>query len=385
MFNHHHHRIHFINFVLTKKLSEIYVFIVLRALAISMIGIFIPIYLLKELSYSLTDILFFYIVLFVFFGLATPVCARLSSKIGFKHIMMISLGPQLLFFYLLYQLDVFKVPLFLLAVIAGIAEGLFWLSFHINFALSTDKKHRGEEIGLFYILTMVIGVAGPFLGGLILKLYNFQLLFIIAGVLLVVSMIPLLYSEDIYKISPINWDSILKYSSGKDAVKFIVYGVRLTGAGIFWPIFVFFSLLSYLSTGFIISFSSFVIIFFTWFIGKMSDRYDKNLLIRIGSFFEGIVWIIKLFVRSFFSILGAGVLGGAAYTLIDIPFGARVYDRARRSKLVEYLIFREIFLIVGRLICLGVILVCVGKFDFMANIKVSFILSSIASFIQMLI
>ncbi len=385
MFNHHRHRIHFINFALTKKLSEIYVFIILRTLAISMIGIFIPIYLLKELSYSLTDVLFFYMVLFVFFGLITPLTARLSSKIGFKHIMLISFVPQLLFFYLLNQLSVVKIPLFILAIIAGLAEGLFWLSFHINFALSTDKKHRGEELGIIYILCAIIGIIGPFLGGLILTLYNFHLLFIIVVLLLIISMIPLLYSEDIYKVSPISWDSILKYSSGKDAVKFIVYGIRLTGAGIFWPIFIFFSLLGYLSTGFIISFSSFVIVFFTWIIARMSDRYDKSLLIRIGSLFEGIIWIIKLFVRGFFQILGVGVLGGISYSLIDIPFGVQVYNKARKTKLVEYLIFREIFLVVGRLICLGIILIGVSKFEFIDNIKVSFILSSIASFVQMLI
>ncbi len=385
MFNHHHHRIHLINFTLTKKLSELYVFIILRSLAISMIGIFIPIYMIKELGYPLFEVLFFYVFLFIFFGLTLPLTAKLSSKIGFKHVMLISLFPQLLFFYLLNQLNVFKLPLVLLALIAGLTEGLFWLSFHLNFAYSTDRKHRGEEVGLWYILATIIGVIGPFFGGLILTLYNFHVLFFIVASLLLISIIPLLMSKDIYKTSPMKWHKILDYSTGKEAISFIAYGIRLTGAGIFWPIFIFFSLSGYLSTGFIISFSSFTMIFFIWLIARLSDRINKDIIIKIGSLFEGIIWLVKLVVKSFGQILSISILGGIAYTMIDIPFSARVYDKVRKHKPVEFLIFRELFLIIGRLICLSLVIFTISKFDFMTSIKTSFIISSIGSFIQMLI
>lgn len=385
MFNHHHHKIHLINFTLTKKLSELYTFIVLRSLAISMIGIFIPIYLIKELNYSLLQVLVFYVYLFIFFGLVTPICADLASKIGFKHLMLISLFPQLLFYYLLNQLGNVKTPLYILALIVGIAEGLFWLSFHLNFIFSTDKKHRGEEIGLWYILATVIAIIGPFLGGLILTLYNFHVLFMIVTTLLIISMIPLLYSKDIYKTSPLNWEKILEYSTGKDAIKYMAYGIRSLTAVIFWPIFIFFSLYGYLSTGFVISFSSFVMVFVIWSIARLSDKINKDILIKLGSLFEGIIWLVKLVVRGFTQILSISVLGSIAYSMIDIPFSAQVYNKATKTKPVEYLIFREFFLTLGRLICLFIVIMSISKFEFITNIKVSFVIASIASFIQMLI
>lgn len=380
-----HHRLHLINFTLTKELSQFYFFIVLRSLAVSMISIFIPIYLINDLNYKLADILSFYAVLFVFFGLITPLAVKASHKIGFKHLMFISLFPQLLFLFLLNQLNTTNIPLFILAFVSGAAEGLFWISFHLNFAYCTDKKHRSEEIGVWYILATIIGIIGPFLGGLILTLYNFHVLFILVTVLLTLSMIPLFFSEDIYKVTAIKWNKILDYSKTKESVRFLAYGCKLIGAGIFWPVFIFFSLYGYLSTGFIISFSSFALIFITWLIGRISDGFDKNLLVKIGALFESITWLIKLIVKTFSQILLIGILGDIAYTIVDIPFTARVYDMARKTKPVEYLIFREIFLVAGKIIGLAVIALTINNLGFMASIKTSFIASAVASFIQIFV
>lgn len=350
-----------------------------------MIGIFIPIYLLNELNYKLPEILFFYMTLFLFFGLITPLAVKASYKVGFKHLMFLSLFPQLLFLFLLNQLNTTSMPLFILAFISGVAEGLFWISFHLNFAYCTDKKHRGEEIGIWYILATIIGIIGPFVGGLILSLYNFHVLFILVTVLLSLSMIPLFFSEDIYKVTEIKWKKILEYSKTRDSIRFLVYGCKLIGAGIFWPVFIFFSLYGYLSTGFIISFSSFALVFITWLIAKISDGFDKDLLIRIGAFFEAVTWIIKVIVKTFSQILFIGILGDIAYTIVDIPFTARVYDKARKTKPVEYLIFRELFLVLGKIIGLVVILIAIDNFEFMTSVKISFAVSAVASFIQMLI
>ena len=58
MINHEH--FHLLKFAVNKELNELYISIVLRSLAFSTVLIFIPLYLFKELNFSLNEIIYFY-------------------------------------------------------------------------------------------------------------------------------------------------------------------------------------------------------------------------------------------------------------------------------------------------------------------------------------
>ncbi len=62
------HPLHYVRFLLSKELNAFYVSIVLRSLAFSMVGIFVPLYLYKELGYGLSSIVFYYLIYSFLFG-----------------------------------------------------------------------------------------------------------------------------------------------------------------------------------------------------------------------------------------------------------------------------------------------------------------------------
>jgi len=74
-----HHHNHFLHFLHNRELNELYASIALRSFALSMIGIFIPIYLLQE-GYSLASVLIFFAVVTGIHAFGVFPAAKFSSR-----------------------------------------------------------------------------------------------------------------------------------------------------------------------------------------------------------------------------------------------------------------------------------------------------------------
>ena len=85
----HEHPFPHMHFSFNRELSEIYLSVMIRALGMSLIAVFIPIYLYADLGIPLNKIVFAFLLLFGVFALATPLAAHLAAKIGFKKNMML--------------------------------------------------------------------------------------------------------------------------------------------------------------------------------------------------------------------------------------------------------------------------------------------------------
>ncbi len=375
-----HHHFHLIHFTLNKQLSEMYLFIFISSLAFSMIGIFIPLYLLSELQYSFINVLLFYILYFFIFAIFAPFSAKLCSKIGFKHTILLSMPLLIGFFGLLYSIKTHANLFYLAAIIFGVSRSLYWLPFHSNFTKFTDRKHRGEEIGIWYSLATIIGIIGPLVGALILTYVGFSWLFLIVTGLSFVSVIPLFYSKEVY--GKYNFRLKGLKESGKDALAFIGYGVKYTAHGIFWPVFIFLMIGNYLKLGGIISCAALFTAFFSWFIGRYSDINSKSEMLKSGSLIESIIWIVRIFARTFKHFLGLSILGMMSFTMIDIPFMAKVYNKAQK-RLLEYFVFREVYLCIGRILVLAIVLFIAVFLPAELALMIGFGIAALASFLHM--
>jgi Na+/melibiose symporter-like transporter len=51
-------------------------------------------------------------------------------------------------------------------------------------------------------------------------------------------------------------------------------------------------------------------------------------------------------------------LAGISFTMVDVPFSALTYDKANKNKsVIEYLVFRELSLSIGRVLLLSLVLI----------------------------
>jgi len=350
-----HHRIYLWWFLKKKALSELYLAMALRGLALSMVGIFIPLYLYYELAFPLKDVFVFYIITSVFFAIFTPVAAKFSNKIGFKYCILISSFFHITFFGLLLFLDILHPSLTLLAIVLGISQAFFWFSFHADFAKNSDHIHRGREVSLWFAFSSVSAILGPFIGGLVLSIpeLGFNWLFVFASFVLLSSAIPLFFFKK-DKTRSFSFKNIFSKIKLKEAIAFIGNGMEGVASFVLWPLFIFVIIKKYFLMGSLASVVSIFMIVFTVGVGKLTDGIKKRKIMRIGVIISVLSWLVRGFVKTISQVFTVTSIGASGSTLTNVPFSALTYDKIKKNNLIEFLILREVCLCVGRILVLTV-------------------------------
>ncbi len=178
-----------------KEVDELYVNLGLRAFSFGLISVFIPLFFLS-LGYSLIDVFVFF-GLFSFFHIIFIIpAAYLSSKWGFKHVIIASQPFLILFFVSLYLLESSSIPLVLISFFLGVYSALFWFAFHADFAENSRDGERGKEVAFANIISSVASAVAPIIGALVIVYLNFSYLLVFVILIILASIIPLLLTED---------------------------------------------------------------------------------------------------------------------------------------------------------------------------------------------
>ncbi|MBU2639945.1 MAG: MFS transporter, partial [Nanoarchaeota archaeon] len=369
------HEEHIFKYVLDKKeLNELYVSIVLRTLAFSMIGIFVPLFLFKELSYSLNAVICFFIVYALSFMLFTPLGAWLVSKIGFKHTILTSKPIYILFFGLLYLLETNPKLFFIVPAVNGLADGLYWIAFHVDFSMFSQKNKRGSQVGRWYSFSLLAGLVGPMIGGIILTFSGFNILFVIVSILLMGSTVPLFFTKDVIRKYELSWN-FLKAGSLRDLVSFTAVGAKGMVGMVFWPIFIFAILKMYVTMGSLFTLLGVISLIVTFMVSKFTDVFNKRKIIKWFSILQGLIWIVKIFVKTKLELVGVAIFSNVTGIGADLPYTALTYNKARGR--IDYLVFREFGLTIGRVLVLVLVLLSgslVSSFLYAALASLGYIL-----------
>ncbi len=374
---HHHHN--FFNYFLNRELSEVYLTVAGRAFAIALIGVFVPIYLFQQ-GFDIRYIFLFYSIVSAAFALTVFLSAKISTKIGIKHGMLLSM-PFLIAYYLLLQ---FVIPntlnwiFFLAPIAAGLHSSFFWVNFHTDFARFSSRKFRAEQVAGYQIFCSVLAALGPIIGGFILLKLGFNFLFVLVSVLLFFSTIPLFMSKEMYIPKDFSFrrvNSVIKRVGLKGLSGFV--GYALCGcAGLAWVLIMFFILKNYLGVGALTSVGLFVAITSTYFVGKLSDKYNEGIILRIGSSLTALGWFIRSLISTVLQVLGIGIFFGivAPASAGGTAFDALNYDMAKRKDIAEVIAIREITLHISTALFMFLLF-------FLANLSLALIFGVVGSFL----
>ena len=352
-----HTFVNFFHFFRNRELNEMYVSISMRSFALSLIGVFVPIYFYL-IGYSLTSIFFFYIMhSVVHIAFSIPI-AKASSKFGIKHSMLLSIPFLITFFFLLHSIQIFNWPLPLLALFAGLSTSLFWVPYHIDFAKFSDKKNRGKEIGFSGIISSLFSSLGPIAGAVFLTLFGFKALFLVVSLILFISIVPLFFSEEVHEPVPFSTKDFFKGQKMKDVFGFLGHGIEGNLNAIVWPMFLFIFLFGekYTSLGIVSSLTLFMAFISTIFVSRLSDIYRKTVM-KVGTVFNAVVWVVRSFVITPLQAFIVDSVYGASHIMMHVPFDAINYDKARKEKLVKIILEREIYHHVGVIILFIVLII----------------------------
>ena len=116
-----------------KEMDELYVSIGIKALAQSIIQIFIPIYLYK-LGFDISTIALYYIIFFTSITFFMYFSMRLNYHLGLKKVLSLGTFVLIGYYFLLDQLSKGNIHYSVVAVTLGLSMAIYYSSFHIYWA-----------------------------------------------------------------------------------------------------------------------------------------------------------------------------------------------------------------------------------------------------------
>lgn len=327
------HPRHFWRDVGFDELSEIYMSMIIRSLAISLTGLFIPVYMLR-LGYDVTAVSWlaaWYFLIRAFGG--DVAAAYMTARVGPKH--TIVAGNVLLItstaLFLTQPHMHWSVPL--LGAVWGASASFFFIPFHVDFSKVKHKKHGGKELGYLNIMEKLGFALGPIAGGVIATIFGAQYIFLLASILLILGLVPLFRSgEPVRARQHLDWHGIDVAKLRRDFISYGALGIENTFSVFLWPmylgLFVLVSSTAYLKLGAISTLSVSASILTAFTIGKLIDRHKGRDLLRVATVANAGVHLIRPFVRSY-PVATATTLANDGVTIAyRMPYLKGMYDAA---------------------------------------------------------
>lgn len=370
MHAHHLHRIRF------TEISEIYYSETIKNIAFSMIGVFIPIFLLKS-GVSLPSVCILYITHSVVRLMMEPLVGKAIASYGAKHILAFSYPFSLVFISLFAIYPYYPLPVWAIAIFWAISDSLHWVSYHSAFSRAKHRTKAGREIGRMSILNVLAGTIGPLLGGLVAYFFGLNITFVIAAFLMLGAMVPLFQTYERIKSDKLSYKGIVKVIK-YDMVAYGSLGVDIVAGVTVWPLYIYFVIHNYFNLGAIISISLLLSTIFVVFVGRISDRSNKKLLIAVGSIGLAVANVLRNVATTVLSAFGVYMFGSVISHFMGIPMFSIFYNHADKVRRIEYVVIMEMCQDFTRL-CTWLILFVVSlSFNNDVFFKVSFLAAAIA-------
>jgi MFS family permease len=329
-----------------------------------------------EKGYTLPQVILFYALMSFGFVISCFLALKTVSKWGVKWSIVISYVILVVSFVMIFFMDYMRSYYWFIGLFQGLSYGLFWIAFHVDAALHVPKKTAGKSSGLISFASVAGSVTGPILGALLIKFFSFNVLFFIALSLFIVSFIPLLFSRDVFIKTDFHFKRLFLKDHVKYALGYFAQGIRYTAAGVFWPMFAFLILGSYLTLGWFSTLATLLVGVFGYFVGKYSDKFGKGRIIRLFAPVNAIAGSVRVFAWNVLSVFGFGFFESISSAGIDVPLLAKTYNKAKREEIAGFVFFREFVLRIGEIF--GLII------GFLFGLKLALVISSAGSLLFLL-
>lgn len=356
----------------------------LLQIAFGVVGIFFPIFFFLEFNYSFLTVALIYILVYTGHGLLTPIGAKLIKLFGMRRLMIISVPFALLGMGVMYFWEVNPISvLFTHILLITLYKVLYWVPYHVDFALFADRKARGRQLSVLLNISELVLVFTPLLGGFIIAVYGFQSIFIISTIIFLAA-IPSLFlissnPKEEYSYGYFEtFKHLFKKENRPILLGYSADGAQATVSSVIWPIFIFLLLdEKFLTVGIVASLTLIVVIVFQLLVGDLIDRWSRKKVLTIGSILYSTGWIIKTFVETAFQIFLVDAYHNLGRTVSRVSIDTNTYIQSvdNGHYIDEFTALKEIALNLGRVLMLIFVIIVVS----FATIKVTFIAAAITT------
>ncbi len=326
------HKQHYWRTINFDELSEIYAATMMRSLAISMVGIFIPVYLYK-LGYSITLIFIVFAAYFSSRVVLDFVSAFTTARIGPKHTMIIGQALQITSSALFLTLPAIHWPLLLVGGVWGSAASFYFIPFHIDLSKIKHKNHGGKELGYVQIMEKIGQVLGPIIGGIVATMFSPRYIFLVSIVMLIAGLWPLFRTaEPVQLKQKLDYKTFPLHKVRMNIPAYIGLNIENTFCLMLWPLFLAIFVLPgnavFAKVGALLSISVVASILAARAIGQTVDNKKGRVLLRYSATINALVYLVRLIVVNYPMALVTNIANEAVTMGYRLPFTKGFYDQA---------------------------------------------------------
>jgi YQGE family putative transporter len=357
---------------LAKTQNALLTSVFFKAIADSLVGLFVPIYLLTH-GLNLRQVMGYCVVVYLATFVALLVALKVSQYIGIKKVFVLGVGITAAFYYCLHAL-VPSQSYLLIALVDGCALGFYFGAYNLLLTSALSRSHESRGYSVLQVAGLIAGVIGPLAGSLFIKQLSYNDLFIFVFAILLVTPIPLFFSKDHRAHrAPLQLSTLLVATKAKQRIDRSVFlQGMLYGAGTIWPLYLYMHYPHIVLLGVLSTVSGALVVVMTYYIGRSVDQHQRAAY-GVGSLLYAPTWLTRLL---FITPVGLSINSMAASVLAIAPTLAVAKDIFHTAKVsknrMAHFARIEFYMDLGRVITFGA--ACLA-----GNLTAMFIISAIAS------
>jgi len=341
-----------IHFYLNKDLGFLYASQLLNGAANSFVNLFIYIFLYKELLFPLWLVITIYTSQLLIYGLGLHFGFKFTLSFGIKKSFVI--GTLLNAVSIAFLL--FSESNNLLIIPFMIFNTLYWIFYQpassIDNVLFTQKKSRARQDSFFRAIGLGVKALIPLISGLLIVFFGFYVPFICGIILSVSASIPILFSKDVHDVGKnysmkSNIQFFKSYKNKKEFIAYIADGFKSGNIELFWPIFIFIFIPSYIVLGGITTIVIIVSIILTIYFGQIIDKHGTEKILKAGTYGETTNWVLKsalwtLSIVTSFHILFVSITHRITEIMLELTMYKEILNHSDTKNIVEFTYLRKI-------------------------------------------
>jgi Major Facilitator Superfamily len=329
------HKRHYWRYVEFSELAELYASRVLRTMALSLVSVFVAVYLYQN-GYSLTFISGYFAVLYATRGILAVPSAYVIGRIGPKHATLISNMTYVPAMISLSSLDSNgTTALVFTLVFQAISASLYNIAYLVDFSKVKHHLHAGKEIGYMIALERTAMAISPIVGGFTAYMFGPQATIILAAVLFGLAAWPLLLTAEPIRthqhvtFKDLKWPKIERSLIAEGGI-----GWDFVSSGIIWSLFVSITVFGtgndsiYAKMGIVSAVSVIASVLTSRLYGILIDQKRGNDLLHFGVFGSSILNLTRPLVTTALGVVLTNVTNEATKTAYNMPFTKGVFDLA---------------------------------------------------------
>ncbi|MBM7651646.1 MFS transporter [Neobacillus cucumis] len=362
---------------LTKDLSLLLIIGGLYSLSVALSNTFVNIYLWKQTG-QYSDIALYNLSIVVLQPITFILAGRWAKKID--RVIVLRIGVIFLaMFYLAVLVTGTKASTYLLLLggLLGIGYGFYWLAYNVLTFEITEPETRDFFNGFLGILSSAGGMIGPIAAGIIITRFEeFTGYTFVFGLSLALFGLAVFLSFSL-KPRPASgiycFKRIIEERKQNDNWRFVTnahffQGLREGTFAFVISVFVYLSTGSELSLGTFGLINSGISFIAYYFASRLIKKKYRKIAILIGGIILYVAVLLIIWDMNFVKLLLYAGMIAVAYPLLLVPYSSTTYDvigsgwKAAEMR-IEYIVVREIFLNIGRIVSILAFLAAVTWFN----------------------